>query len=33
MQAGIFDRPLSFRAIFSWVAPPPRPLAKMVEFR
>lgn len=33
MQAGIFGRPLTFRQIFSWIAPPPRPLPKLVEFR
>jgi hypothetical protein len=33
MQAGLFDRPLAFRDIFSWMPPPPRPQPKMVEFR
>jgi len=33
MQAGIFDCPLTFRQILSWVPTPPRPLMKLVEMR
>lgn len=32
MQAKIFDRPLSFREIFSWV-PPPRKQPRTIDFR
>jgi len=33
MQAGLFDRPLSFREIFSWVPPPAVALPRPVEYR
>jgi len=32
MQAGLFDRPLSFREIFSWVPPPAVALPRPVEY-
>jgi len=33
MQAGLFDRPLTFREIFSWVPPPPVVRPRHVEYR
>lgn len=33
MQAGLFDRPLTFREIFSWVPPPAVVLPRHVEYR
>ena len=33
MQAGLFDRPLTFRGIFSWVPPPPVVRPRHVEYR
>jgi len=33
MQAGLFDRPLTFREIFCWVPPPIRPTPKLLETR
>jgi hypothetical protein len=33
MQAGIFDRPLTFRHLFCWVPPPLRPPRRLLELR
>ncbi len=33
MQAGLFDRPLTFREVFSWVPPPAVVPPRLVEFR
>ena len=31
MQAGIFDRPLSWRAVFAWPVKPPTPAQELVS--
>ena len=31
MQAGVFDRPLSWREVFSWPVRPPRPAVALAR--